>query len=114
MGDYPSLAELDAQRAACRRQEAVARARQALEVLKERGVEAVVVGSLARGDFGLRSDVDFLVLALTHPEGRYALEAEVEGIMAGMPVDVIFFDEVRSDYHREKLLGEAVHGSALA
>jgi len=93
-----------------RRAKALAAAERVLDLLRRHGVEARLVGSLARGDFDLASDVDFLVL--TCPESlRYGLEAEVEEEMTGLPFDVLYLDEIESGKFREKLLREAGHAS---
>lgn len=113
MPPYPSLAELDAQRATERRRLAVERARKVLDQLAERGVEAAVVGSLARGDFGRHSDVDFLVLSTGGLEDPYLVDDWVADIMGEMPFDVIYWQEVPLASRREQLLSEARHGSDL-
>lgn len=80
-----------------------------VERLGALGVAARIEGSLARGDFRLHSDVDFLILACP-PELKYRLEAEVEDLMEGLPFDCIYLDEVRPD-RRARLLEEAQDAS---
>jgi predicted nucleotidyltransferase len=105
------LEHLVAQRVDARRKDAEAATARVLTGLRSRGVVVEIVGSLARGSFDLTSDVDFLVLSCP-PHLRYAIEADVEDEMAGLPFDVIYLDEVRSDVLRQKLLAEAGHASA--
>lgn len=112
--EYPALAELDARRAAQRRQVAIQRAREVLALLEGRGIEGKVVGSLGRGDFRADSDVDFLILSLARPEDRYAVEGEIIPLMGDLPFDVIYLDEVRSEHFRDKLLKEARGAADLA
>ena len=68
-------------------------AARALRRLAERGVEARVIGSLARGDFLLHSDVDLLVLRCP-AELRYGIEGLVEETLEGLPFDVVYLDEL--------------------
>ena len=113
VGSDPTLQELDAQRAADWQCRAIERAQAVVVMLKARGVEARVVGSLARGDFRVDSDVDFLILSLGRPEDRYAVEGDVALLMGGLPFDVIYLNEVRSEHSRRKLLEEADRGRHL-
>jgi len=77
--------------------------------LKERGVEVRLVGSLARGtDFDASSDIDFLVLECPE-ELRYRIEADVEDMLEGIPFDVTYLDEVKSDHFRKRLLEDAIN-----
>jgi predicted nucleotidyltransferase len=101
----PSFAALTARRTAERERLAWARAALVIERLGALGIEARVVGSLARGDFRLHSDVDFLILACP-PELKYRIEALVEDLMEGLPFDCIYLDEVRPE-RRARLLEEA-------
>ena len=57
----PSFADLTARRTAERAQLARDRAALVVERLGALGAEARIMGSLARGDFRLHSDVDFLI-----------------------------------------------------
>jgi predicted nucleotidyltransferase len=96
-------------------QDRTARARQFAEVavqrLEELGVEARIVGSLARGDFRGHSDIDILVLRCP-PDRRYRIEGAVEEAAEGFPFDVIYLDEVPAP-RRARLLGEARLASDL-
>jgi len=89
----------------------VAGARQALLALQERGVSALVTGSLATDDFGPDSDVDLLV---THcPRHlKYAVEGIVEDCLDGIPFDVIYLDEVPS-WRMERLTKRTVDARSL-
>ena len=82
------------------------RAADALDLLAEQGVAARVIGSLARGDFRLHSDVDLLVLRCP-PALRYRIEGLVEDALQGLPFDVVYLDEVkperRADIQRRSL-----------
>lgn len=89
-----------------RRTTAILRARSALDWLSQQGVEAAVIGSLARGGFKDHSDVDFLVLSCP-PHLRYALETGVEAVMEDLPFDLVYLDEVKAP-HRTRMLEEAV------
>jgi predicted nucleotidyltransferase len=101
----PSFAALTARRTAERARLARERAALVVARLAALGVEARIVGSLARGDFRLHSDVDFLILACP-PELKYRIEAEVEDLMQGLPFGCIYLDEVRPE-RRARLLEEA-------
>lgn len=91
--------------------EARTAARRAVAALRERGVEAKVVGSLARGDFLRHSDIDLLVTACP-PVLRYGIEGMVEEAVEGRPFDVVYLDEVAPE-RRARLLAEAVDASDL-
>jgi predicted nucleotidyltransferase len=92
-------------RAGARARAAWARAATVLARLAELGVEAKVVGSLARGDFAAHSDVDFLVVSCPRSL-KYRIEAEVEDLMGGLPFQCLYLDEARPAY-RDELLAEA-------
>ena len=109
MTSLEELLAADARERAARARVAAARA---LARLQEHGVAAKLVGSLARGDFMLHSDIDLLVTACP-PELRYRLEGQVEEALGGWPFDVIYLDEV-APARRGKLLAEAVDASALS
>jgi predicted nucleotidyltransferase len=76
-----------------RRTRAVTAAKRALLALEQHGVQALVTGSLAAGDFGPDSDVDLLVTQCPR-QLKYAIEGIVEDCMAGVPFDVIYLDEI--------------------
>jgi predicted nucleotidyltransferase len=86
-------------------------AARALRRLAERGVEARVIGSLARGDFLLHSDVDLLVLRCP-PELRYRIEGLVEDTLEGLPFDVVYLDEVAPE-RRAAIQSRSLNASDL-
>lgn len=90
-----------------RRAKAVACAERVAAVLAGHGVELRIVGSLARGDFGPHSDVDFLVIALPE-DRRYRIESLVEDAMDGLPFSVLYRDEA------PRLRGLALDAEAVA
>lgn len=94
-----------------RRARAIDGARAALAMLRGLGVTARVTGSLARGGFGLHSDVDLLVTACPR-ELKYAIEGAVEDALEGLPFDVIYLDECRP-WRAERFLDGAVDASEL-
>jgi len=72
---------------------AISRARSVVAELDRRGVQTLITGSLARGDFNAHSDVDFLVLEC--PRGwKYRIEGAVEDLMGGINFDLIYLDEL--------------------
>ena len=85
--------------------DALHRASLALDALAGLGIEARLVGSLARGGFARHSDIDILILACP-PDWRYRLECVVEDDVGGFPFDVIYLDEVKP-HRRERLIMEA-------
>jgi predicted nucleotidyltransferase len=96
---------------AARRDRAIARARTVIEELARLGVTTQIIGSLAAGQFGLHSDVDFLIID-TPDFLRYAIEWRVEDIMGDIPFDVIYLDEV-PDWKRGKFISMASDASQL-
>ena len=76
-----------------RRRRAVAGAKAVVVALAELGVSALVTGSLARGGFGVHSDVDLLVTACPRAL-KYAIEGIVEDCLGGMAFDVVYLDEL--------------------
>ena len=70
-----------------------------LAALERHGVEAAVVGSLARGTMLQHSDIDFVIL----DAGRHSLE-EIAGILepvlGGFPFDLIPMAQVRPEMRR--------------
>jgi predicted nucleotidyltransferase len=91
--------------------DATSATRQVLHELRERGVEAKLVGSLARGDFLSRSDIDILVLSYP-PALRPWLERLAGEVAGRWPLDIIFLDDVRPRW-RACLLSEARDASDL-
>lgn len=78
-----------------RRRIAAARAIRVLRMLRRRGFTANVVGSLATGQFGSLSDVDFLV---DEPPGDqiWKTESEAMDIMKDIDFDLSYRPEVRN------------------
>lgn len=87
------LDHLLARRAAERRKVVVSQVDQAIAALRAAGVDAEVVGSLARGEFRADSDVDILV----HGVGRLS-ETQVFSLICdhlkAAPFDLIFADRL--------------------
>jgi predicted nucleotidyltransferase len=94
-----------------RRRRAIAGARAAVDMMKEKGVSALVIGSLAKGHFGAHSDVDFLLTSCPR-EYKYAIEAKVEDIMGDLPFDVVYLEEIPKD-RMERFISGAVDAYAL-
>ena len=90
---YPTWATLQRRRAEARRSALTQAARKAVAALARRGVEARVIGSLARGTVRPHSDLDLLVTRLPAAL-RYRIETEVERAAAGLPFDVVYLDEI--------------------
>jgi predicted nucleotidyltransferase len=103
------LDTLLADRAAARERTARQPAAGALAQLTGAGVEAGLVGSLARGRFLGHSDVDFLVLDAAGLDDG-AIIGLIEPEMRGLPFDVIVLDRVREP-ERSRLLEELVRAS---
>ena len=80
-------------------------AARALMHLRARGVDAVLIGSLKSGGFGLDSDIDLLV---TRCPARlvYSIEAELEDIMGGFKFDLVYLNLV-PEGRREQWLAHA-------
>ncbi len=53
-----------------------------------------MVGSLASGNFGPDSDVDFLIDTCPNPL-KYRIEASIEDLMADIPFDLVYRDEAK-------------------
>lgn len=77
-----------------RKRVVAARAIRVLRMLRRRGFTASVVGSLATGQFGFLSDVDFLV---DEPPGDqiWKTESEAMDIMGDIEFDLSYREEVR-------------------
>lgn len=71
-----------------RRAQAIAGAQDVARVLGEMGVKVLVTGSLARGEFGPHSDIDFLVTACPR-HLKYTIEGVVEDALHGLLFDVV-------------------------
>jgi predicted nucleotidyltransferase len=72
---------------------AIEAARAATAALNALGVTVLVTGSLARGPFGIHSDIDFLVTRCPRIL-KYAIEGVVEDALGGLSFDVIYLDEL--------------------
>ena len=83
----------DDKRLADRRARALAGARAAIGVLRQRGVTAEIVGSLADERFDQTSDVDLLVTDCPRWL-KYAIESLVEDCLPGFSFDVLYLDEL--------------------
>lgn len=97
--------------AADRRTQAIARAQAAIDMMAEKGISALVIGSLAKGKFGPDSDVDFLLTSCPR-KYRYAIEAKVEDILGDLPFDVVYLDEIPED-RLERFTAGAVDAHSL-
>lgn len=76
-----------------RRERAIAGVRLAIEDLRSLGVEALVIGSLAKETFGPFSDVDILVTECPL-DLKYSIEGKVEDRLGDIPFDLIYLDEI--------------------
>jgi predicted nucleotidyltransferase len=94
-----------------RHRRAITRARAAVDMMKEKGISALVIGSLAKGTFGPDSDIDFLLTACPR-KYKYAIEAKVEDILGDLPFDVAYLDEIPAD-RVERFVSGAVDADAL-
>jgi predicted nucleotidyltransferase len=98
------LEAIFAHRDAERRAEALPRAIAALEALREQGVDAGVIGSLARDRMRAHSDVDFVILDRGPLRFNDVLRI-VDEKVSPVPWDVIFLDrvepEIRASFTRE-------------
>lgn len=75
-----------------RRETAISRAENVIQVLSTHNVRVRVVGSLIENRFALHSDVDFLVEKCPI-QLKYSIESIVESLMLDIPFDVIYQDE---------------------
>lgn len=91
--------------------EALQRALITLQDLREAGVEAGIVGSLARGIFKVHSDVDFFILQ--HPCSTIdEVITIIERAMGDFPFDVVFQESIgKADL--TELLEELTYASDL-
>jgi predicted nucleotidyltransferase len=105
------LIEPDASALATRRMRALRGAAAAISALRDRGVTALLTGSLAEGSFGVTSDIDLLVTDC--PKAlKYTIEGLVEDCLGGFAFDLIYLDEVPSR-RAASLLAKARDVSAL-
>src|SRR6478609_6842983 len=79
--------------ATTRRELAIARTADVCAQLESIGVTARVIGSLASGRFGPKSDIDLLIVDCPH-HLKYAIEGTIEEGLRGLPFDVVYLDEV--------------------
>ena len=107
----PTLDDILAARTKARTEQARKSAVRALQALERVGVEARLIGSLARGDHRLHSDVDILIVRCPD-ELRYRIESIVEDELGGLPFDVVYLDEV-APANRPKLQREALVASDI-
>ncbi len=75
---------------------------------KERGVSVTVVGSFARNDFRLHSDIDLLVHGKLTPARRAMVERMVANRMRGngIPYDLVFEADMTPEDLRRLLDGD--------
>jgi predicted nucleotidyltransferase len=70
------------------------RAKAVVLMLSEKGIEAEIIGSLVNGgDFGERSDADFLVTKCPD-DLKYNIKADIDDVMLGEPFHVVYADNV--------------------
>ena len=83
-----------------RRVVAINCAQKALSSLREEGVEAAVIGSLAAGNFMLHSDVDYLVCGDVSIERRGSIEAAIGRAMSssGIGYDIVYSEDIKLEY----------------
>lgn len=116
-GTSPTAAEVvarrrDARRRLLQRAEAFARA-----LDPDLGVRAVVVfGSVARGDFTTRSDVDVLVVAADHLPGDYRRRLDALGWPPPVPVEPVAWtpDEYRRQFERRNPIATEAEEAGVA
>jgi predicted nucleotidyltransferase len=87
---------LTAKRLELRRELASAAVARILHNAANEGIDISLVGSLARGDFRLHSDVDLLVRGLVDPKRRLLAERLVAAAMRGsdIPYDLMFEEDL--------------------
>ncbi len=85
-----------AERTQRRRIAAEAAAARALAALRPKGIDIRVFGSLARGDFRVHSDVDFLVYGPIDSHIRSAVESGVAAAIGDseLPYDILYLDDM--------------------
>jgi predicted nucleotidyltransferase len=79
-----------------RRTRAIVCAQAAIDMMKEKGISALIIGSLAKGNFGPDSDIDFLITCCPR-KYKYAIEAKVEDILGDLPFDLVYLEEIPAD-----------------
>lgn len=101
---------LMAERTAARAATASTRALAALSALKGAGVSGWVIGSLARGEFRLHSDVDFLVDC--DRRSKHAAFRIIEGEMGDVPFHFISARDL-NETTRRQLMKEAADATSI-
>jgi hypothetical protein len=90
---------------------AIEAARAATAALDALGVTVLVTGSLARGQFGVHSDIDFLVTRCPR-NLKYAIEGVVEDALGGLRFYVIYLDELPA-WRTDNLMEGAIPAADL-
>jgi len=75
------------------------------------GVTARVIGSLASGRFGPKSDIDLLIVDCPR-HLKFAIEGTIEEGLRGLPFDVVYLDEV-PEHKLDRFLKGAVDARQL-
>ncbi|MCL7421778.1 MAG: nucleotidyltransferase domain-containing protein [Methylobacter sp.] len=95
------LSGLLKKQAKARQQRALSLANQAMAMMREKGIDVRLFGSILTNDFKSHSDVDFLIISCPD-EWRYTIESYIESIMLDIPFDVAYLDELPPEY-KERL-----------
>ena len=100
-------------RTACRLATAKAAATAALGTMRAHGLDAVLFGSLADGDFRLESDVDVLVRGRVGTEDRILAERTMAACFrdTGIRYDLFFADDMSDGQARQLQQGWAFDGA---
>jgi predicted nucleotidyltransferase len=95
-----------------RRAQALQRVDAIIAAAQETGFQITLVGSLARSEFSIHSDVDLLVRGDLSPEDRLKAEQLVAGHLRGtdLPYDLLFEPDLTEDRIQE-LLADALQTS---
>lgn len=101
---------LMAERTVARAAVASARALATLNALQDAGVSGWVIGSLARGEFRLHSDVDFLVDC--DRRSKHAAFRIIEGQMGDLPFHFISARDL-DETTRRRLMKEAADATSI-
>lgn len=101
------LAAVSRQRTEQRRHLALNLARRVTDAAAHQGIGIDLIGSLARGDFGLHSDVDLFVHGDTDPSRRVQVERLVANAFRGaeIPYDIVYAADLTAARAREVLGG---------
>jgi predicted nucleotidyltransferase len=100
---------LTAKRLELRRELASAAVARILHNAANEGIDITLVGSLARGDFRLHSDVDLLVRGLVDPKRRLLAERLVAVAMrsSDIPYDLMFEEDL-TEGRLQEILNDSV------